>query len=80
MPVILQAGRQDGYLTYEPRDFAGYASAIGHCGMTPPRELFRVRVPESPAVLKDLASVEHDVAAFFGLGEVSGIDYQIVRQ
>jgi hypothetical protein len=80
MPVILQAGREDGYLTYEPRDFHAYVSAIGDSGITPPCESFRVRLPETSAVLTDLSRVEHDVAAFFGLGDVSGIDYQIARQ
>ncbi len=80
MTVILQAGRQDGYLTYEPQDFPAYVSAIGGSGFTPPRESFRVRLPNDAPLVKDLAKIEHDIAAFFGLGEVSGIEYQIARQ
>jgi hypothetical protein len=80
MPVILQAGREDGYLTYEPRDFHAYVSAIGHSGVTPPCESFRVRLPENVNTHRDLSSIEQDIAAFFGLGDVSGIDYQIARQ
>jgi len=80
MTVILQAGRQDGYLTYEPRDFRAYVSAIGQSGITPPSGSFRVRLPNDAPMIKDLANVEHDIAAFFGLGDVSGIEYQIARQ
>jgi hypothetical protein len=80
MPVILQAGRQDGYLIYEPQDFPAYISAINRSGFTPPRVSFRVRLPNDGPLVKDLANVEHDIAAFFGLGDVSGIEYQIARQ
>lgn len=80
MPVFLQARRQDGFLTYEPQDFANYSAAIGERGITPPSNPFRVRFPESAACLVDLAKLEQEVAAFFGLGKESQIEYQIVRQ
>ena len=38
------------------------------------------RLPETAAKVKDLVAIEQEVAAFFGLGRISGIEYQIARQ
>jgi hypothetical protein len=80
MPVILQARTEGPSITYEPQDFVAYVSAIGQSGLVPPAVPFRVRVPGGGASRSALLPViEPEIAAFFGLGSVSGIDYVISR-
>ena len=82
MPIVLQARREDRCITYEPQDFAAYAAAIGGRGITAPSAPFRVRLPAGTN-LSDagtLEAIEPEIAAFFGLGKVTGVDYVIARQ
>jgi hypothetical protein len=80
MPVVLQARVDDRSVIYEPLDFAAYASAVSGRGIVPPAVPFRVRVQKTDVNDQRLEPMEREIAAFFGLGSASGIDYVIARQ
>jgi hypothetical protein len=77
MPIVIQAREENGYVTYQPQGVSEYVSALTRSGLMPPQVPLQLRVPASELATSDAEAVEHEIAAFFGLGDVSGVPYQV---